>query len=128
MQPAIFSAEIEQGVAVRFELCADDAADEDEMVARLVKRFALAFERHERAAEEWHTGLPRRPRLVGEPVLALGGEPVRCRLLADLQDIDPEMRRVAQYRRGARLVGDAHRSEEHTSELQSLMRISSAVF
>src|SRR3546814_18183702 len=107
MQPAIFSAEIEQGVAVRFELCADDAADEDEMVARLVKRFALAFERHERAAEERHTGLPRRPRLVGEPVLALGGEPVRCRLLADFQDIDPEMPPRPPYRRGARLVGDA---------------------
>src|SRR3546814_2303648 len=29
---------------------------------------------------------------------------------------------------GARLAGIAHRSEEHTSELQSLMRISYAVF
>src|SRR3546814_8237793 len=108
MQPAIFPAEIEQGVAVRFELRADDAADEDEMVARLVKRFALAFERHERTAEQRHAGLPRRPWLVGETVLAPGGEAVRGRLLADLQDVD--------------------RSEEHTSELQSLMRISYAVF
>src|SRR3546814_10675008 len=31
-------------------------------------------------------------------------------------------------RRGARLRGGGHRSEEHTSELQSLMRISYAVF
>src|SRR3546814_3657646 len=29
---------------------------------------------------------------------------------------------------GARIVGDVDRSEEHTSELQSLMRISYAVF
>src|SRR3546814_11311550 len=79
MQPAIFPAEIEQGVAVRFELRADDAADKDEMVARLVKRFALAFERHERTAEQRHAGLPRRPWLVGETVPAPGGEPVRGR-------------------------------------------------
>src|SRR3546814_9297097 len=31
-------------------------------------------------------------------------------------------------RRRAQRVGDGHRSEEHTSELQSLMRISYAVF
>src|SRR3546814_3089370 len=107
MQPAIFPAEIEQGVAVRFELRADDAADEDEMVARLVKRFALAFELHEGTAEQRHAGLPRRPWLVGETVLAPGGEAVRGRLLADLQDVDPEMRGVAEHRRGSRRVGDA---------------------
>ena len=43
MQPPVFAAEIQQRVAVRFKLRADDAADEDEMIARLVQRFPLAF-------------------------------------------------------------------------------------
>src|SRR3546814_10835247 len=50
----------------------------------------------------------------------------RCRL------IDVERRRIAQGnappQRGQLLFQPAHRSEEHTSELQSLMRISYAVF
>src|SRR3546814_6248884 len=37
-------------------------------------------------------------------------------------------RTVARHVLGHRLVGRADRSEEHTSELQSLMRISYAVF
>ena len=51
MQPPVFPAKIEQGVAVRLELRAHHASDKDEMVARLVQRLALAFERYQRARE-----------------------------------------------------------------------------
>jgi len=44
VQPPVFSAKIEQRVAVRLELRTHHAADEDEMVARLVERFVLALE------------------------------------------------------------------------------------
>src|SRR3546814_6776706 len=47
--------------------------------------------------------------------------------------LDPPRKRApldetAEIRRAAELARDADRSEEHTSELQSLMRISYAVF
>ena len=51
MKPPVFSAEIEQRIAMRFELSAHHAADEYKMIASLVKRFALAFERYQRAAK-----------------------------------------------------------------------------
>src|SRR3546814_6332787 len=38
------------------------------------------------------------------------------------------LQQVGAADRGLAVDGDAHRSEEHTSELQSLMRISYAVF
>ena len=44
VQTPVFPAEIEQGIAVRLELRADHPADEDEVVAGLVERFALTFE------------------------------------------------------------------------------------
>ena len=50
MQATVFSAKIEQGVAMRLELRAHYPTDEDEMVARFVQRFVLALERDERAA------------------------------------------------------------------------------
>src|SRR3546814_5244992 len=62
------------------------------------------------------------------------GKAIGRRLLG-IADLQPERRSVAQQRREHRQVargGDdqylADRSEEHTSELQSLMRISYAVF
>src|SRR3546814_7885039 len=52
-----------------------------------------------------------------------GGEP---RQVAVLRQYEPRAADAAQRRH--RLLRDAGRSEEHTSELQSLMRISYAVF
>src|SRR3546814_4934560 len=45
-----------------------------------------------------------------------------------LYKIDPDVSLYATVRRGYRAGGFNPRSEEHTSELQSLMRISYAVF
>src|SRR3546814_4287528 len=53
--------------------------------------------------------------------IASGGVPIEggtARVLHELSDLDPTSRAVA----------DGIRSEEHTSELQSLMRSSNAVF
>src|SRR3546814_4936828 len=60
-----------------------------------------------------------------------GKHPLRCRQVFDL--LDGVAQGLAELRRaglGARLqsMGNGRRSEEHTSELQSLMRISYAVF
>src|SRR3546814_3894657 len=44
------------------------------------------------------------------------------------RDLPPVNRRTLEYYAVSALVGVAGRSEEHTSELQSLMRISYAVF
>src|SRR3546814_6775248 len=41
---------------------------------------------------------------------------------------EPPMQAARQHRGDRRLAGAGYRSEEHTSELQSLMRISYAVF
>src|SRR3546814_3847102 len=69
---------------------------------------------------------------IGPRFLGLVAEPARALVLADL-----ERPRLGEQRKGrvivhprAGLVGllDTVRSEEHTSELQSLMRISYAVF
>src|SRR3546814_6793008 len=55
-----------------------------------------------------------------------GLKPVHRRLLWGMRllRLDP----AAGYKKCARVVGDVMRSEEHTSELQSLMRTSYAVF
>src|SRR3546814_1673147 len=49
---------------------------------------------------------------------------------SELVDLDPMQRRELgdEIDQASRLLRDAFRSEEHTSELQSLMRISYAVF
>src|SRR3546814_4118620 len=59
---------------------------------------------------------------------ALGGEAVedRCELLADA--FERRTLRVVQFRQCGFGLLRNRRSEEHTSELQSLMRISYAVF
>src|SRR3546814_10158803 len=52
---------------------------------------------------------------------------VELRVCADVAlEVDPEGQRLDIF--GDQPGGDARRSEEHTSELQSLMRISYAVF
>src|SRR3546814_5150745 len=56
-------------------------------------------------------------RIVGEPLL--GDRDIERGIVIELQPL---------ARRRAGLVADLVRSEEHTSELQSLMRISYAVF
>src|SRR3546814_6726413 len=71
------------------------------------------------------------------PISALGGLlgvmfsiPLRRALVAESDLPYPEGRAAAEVLKvgeGSR-AGDAERSEEHTSELQSLMRISYAVF
>src|SRR3546814_9291925 len=45
-----------------------------------------------------------------------------------LDDVDPEAAAVARERYGCLMPYAKNRTEEHTSELQSLMRISYAVF
>ena len=99
MKPPVSAAEIKQRIAMRLELRAHDAADQNEMVTSLVQRFTLAFERDEGASEQGNARLPRRPRQVREAILALRCEAIRRRLLPDLKDIDPEMRRIAEDRR-----------------------------
>src|SRR3546814_7035329 len=75
----------------------------------------------DRAAARWHPGRSRRRTECRKinPSQRVGG--TRCRdRITDLGDDA----RSDRHTRGAR----RHRSEEHTSELQSLMRISYAVF
>src|SRR3546814_4117185 len=85
-----------------------------------------------------------RPPFVGGIVEALGGIALgqqrfvveRAQQLAAIRervvDVDHQGARPGRLHEGKRLLDDrrelAIRSEEHTSELQSLMRISSAVF
>src|SRR3546814_5831328 len=67
-------------------------------------------------------GLAQRRRAGGDPRRAAGG--------AGYRDAPLRRQLFHQHRRRTRdaLLGKEHRSEEHTSELQSLMRISYAVF
>src|SRR3546814_6376470 len=59
----------------------------------------------------------------------IGGEQQDCMFdRIDLRDRAIEMRRDRQRQLGRMLDDTVQRSEEHTSELQSLMRISYAVF
>src|SRR3546814_6549297 len=73
-------------------------------------------------------------RSAGHPVreLLLGGDDLRCsKLLGRLPQPprrDGDVRLRIGHRRRARPWLASNRSEEHTSELQSLMRISYAVF
>src|SRR3546814_10262452 len=57
----------------------------------------------------------------------LGAHAVRC-ILAQIGDQQPAAAFSEQQRRSPADAATPARSEEHTSELQSLMRISSAVF
>src|SRR3546814_9837847 len=69
-------------------------------------------------------------------VVDMAGDDMPAQLVADLQrafEVQaaagvPHPRRGARERFGARVDREPVRSEEHTSELQSLMRISYAVF
>src|SRR3546814_1352914 len=66
-------------------------------------------------------------RRIAELKIDRGGQPARAAHVADGGgggEIEPH-RLLQQHRRA---LGRAERSEEHTSELQSLMRISYAVF
>src|SRR3546814_7543358 len=76
------------------------------------------------------TARPRLP-LAGEPHLGAGldpgGELEVDRLAVGQRDALHRLRRRVEEGNGEAL-GDVGRSEEHTSELQSLMRISYAVF
>src|SRR3546814_4560410 len=75
------------------------------------------------------------PRVTGEMVIAVSIKRFErehaLEAMADLIIVhraDPTMHLDALVDDKARLVGNQHRSEEHTSELQSLMRIPYAVF
>src|SRR3546814_6344642 len=76
------------------------------------------------ACRDWHLGdRPRTRRLGGT-----ARSPVRRRRASpcSLSGLDAAMMFLREYRSRAACLAD--RSEEHTSELQSLMRISYAVF
>src|SRR3546814_1580341 len=72
---------------------------------------------------------PRRDALIDHPIqqhakiTAIGVQGVRGRA-----PLDPQSAQIIAYRRAQGRRGVRVRSEEHTSELQSLMRISYAVF
>src|SRR3546814_3460502 len=72
-------------------------------------------------------GMAVRPAM---PLAQLQGETAAVLDLQPLQDVRHDLERlvVGHQARVAVDVQKAHRSEEHTSELQSLMRISYAVF
>src|SRR3546814_5204384 len=67
-------------------------------------------------------------RVIGVPLLAVVAEVARQRLLAPRALRRRDDRREGRHRTKAVLTPQPDRSEEHTSELQSLMRISYAVF
>src|SRR3546814_3030338 len=66
-------------------------------------------------------------RRVSEHDIATGGDALRLRLHAG-QDLRPRGTRARPLRGAQRVPPRPRRSEEHTSELQSLMRTSYAVF
>src|SRR3546814_9262605 len=74
----------------------------------------------------------RRARGVGEvfPILERVARHLRIKRVGAVSHADDAARSPRRTARVARAIGveQAHRSEEHTSELQSLMRISYAVF
>src|SRR3546814_4180828 len=81
-----------------------------------------------------YTTLFRSDRLIG---IGVGPHRDRPRAVGPARQLFPEQRRRVRFREQFRLEieprrqivkGMARRSEEHTSELQSLMRISYAVF
>src|SRR3546814_7181640 len=82
-------------------------------------------------------GLPPIPAMEGKipAILGIAGRPSPLTSTAVYQIVKDAFRRVAdtlQKEDGAKAArvrrASTHRSEEHTSELQSLMRISYAVF
>src|SRR3546814_8191763 len=70
----------------------------------------------------------RKPEWVQEPEWALVLENLRLRRRSGRSDWQGLRRSPVRSCRNASLTSDDRRSEEHTSELQSLMRISYAVF
>src|SRR3546814_8297888 len=81
----------------------------------------------QRAAEAWHRILDVAGRLQGDPEVVVDvGQP---RPAPDHVAVDRRrVQKVAAAEQRAGVLKRVERSEEHTSELQSLMRISYAVF
>src|SRR3546814_4063330 len=77
-----------------------------------------------RGAETMAVRLSDRARGTGQDAAMVAGATVQS--LAGLQELGDRGRALADTM--AQIVGDGARSEEHPSELQSLMRISYAVF
>src|SRR3546814_1254074 len=73
--------------------------------------------------------LDRNTRSVSASVVGTAFEPMVRRVLADLDEALENVTNLKELRRGlVRVAAPETRSEEHTSELQSLMRLSYAVF
>src|SRR3546814_3760280 len=73
-------------------------------------------------------GLPRRVRKALEQALSLVSIELDNSLGTMLKEFEQELFRLADLARTPGVESSYMRSEEHTSELQSLMRISYAVF
>src|SRR3546814_2315733 len=103
---------------------AEIAAAERQCLDRSIDH-ALRFDQQRPAAEMFEIAGAQQ----GDGIEAVAVEPVeqRLQLVAGLLFADHDFGAVAHARTEAGLAGP-WRSEEHTSELQSLMRISYAVF
>src|SRR3546814_8862207 len=80
-----------------------------------------------RPAPEVDRRAPRCMAIFGEEIRCVGMEVIAVRSEVVVDDID-EDHQTERVRRVDQLLEFIRRSEEHTSELQSLMRISYAVF
>src|SRR3546814_11051332 len=96
MELAIFAAEIEQGVAARFEDRFQHAPDKDEMIAARMHRLARAFEAAQRPVQDGRAEFADFPWRRGITILTLAGKAVRRRLLTDLENLDGDSPGSAQ--------------------------------
>src|SRR3546814_15478985 len=69
-------------------------SDEDEMIPARMHRLARALKAAQRAVQDRRAEFPDLPRGRGKTVLSPSGKAVRCRLLADLEDIDGKSLRL----------------------------------
>src|SRR3546814_18966288 len=82
MELAIFAAEIEQGVAARFEDRFQHAPDKDEMIAARMHRLARAFEADQRPAQDGRPAFAESPWRPGIKITTLAAHTLRRRLLS----------------------------------------------
>src|SRR3546814_8079663 len=77
MELAIFAAEIEQGVAARFEDRFQHATDKDEIIAARMRRLARAFDAAQRPMQEGRAEFPDFPWRRRIPILTLDQKSTR---------------------------------------------------
>src|SRR3546814_1286942 len=92
--------------------------------------FRASIQAHLRLQTIFHDPGPNGEDIALKPIVFADNHAEHTQRAGEILDIEhaARLKRRRQHRQSLSMGGDEGRSEEHTSELQSLMRISYAVF